>query len=195
MTEAEYLLAEETSTVRHEYVDGYLFEMTGATDAHNVICGNLFFVIYGHLEGSSCRAYINDMKVKIESAKSYYYPDIMVSCEQFEAKSVFKNAPVLLIEVLSPSTSQVDRREKLMAYGRVESVCEYLVVYQDRQRVELYCKDKNSDWELTVFSGTEDLVVKSLPCGEMLLSFSTIYKGYNPPLRVKEDEYSYYAIY
>lgn len=193
MTEEEYLKAEEKATVRHEYVNGYVFAMSGSTDAHNLICGNIFYVIYGHLGNSPCRAYINDMKVRIQSATSYYYPDIMVSCEEFEPKSVFKNSPVLLIEVLSPSTAQIDKREKLMAYGKIDTVKEYVIVYQDRQRAELYSKTQVGQWEITEFVGGDDLLLKSLP-GELSIPMSTIYKGYNPPTRVKEDESSYYAV-
>lgn len=191
MTEEEYLRAEESAKVRHEYVNGFVFSMSGSTDAHNIICGNLFYVIYGHLGDSHCHVYSNDMKVRIESAKSYYYPDIMVSCEQFEAKSVFKTAPVLLVEVLSPSTASIDRREKLIAYERIESVKEYVVVYQDRQQVELYSKNSNNEWELVEFGGDDNLILKSLPCGDLIIPFGKIYRGYNPPRRVKEEESTY----
>lgn len=191
MTEEEYLRVEATSRVRHEYVDGYVFAMSGATAAHNLICTNLLYVIYGHLGDGPCRAYVNDMKVKIESVRSYYYPDIMVSCEEFEAKSVFETSPVLLIEILSPSTAQIDRREKLIAYGKIESLKEYVIIYQDRQQVEVYRKEKSESWGLIELNVNDDLVLTSLPHGDLTIPFGTIYRGYNPPGLVKEEEGTY----
>jgi Uma2 family endonuclease len=191
MTVEEYLEAEERATIRHEYVDGQVFAMSGATDAHNLIAGNLYALMHGHLRGSGCRAYINDMKVQIQSRKSFYYPDIMVTCEPFSAKSVFKDAPTLLIEVLSPSTRQIDRREKLVAYKQIDTLKEYLVVYQDRRRVEVYRRDRNGHWELTVASGKEELLLQSLPTGPLALSLDIIYDGFDLPTIVGESGFSY----
>jgi len=193
MTEDEYLLAEEKATIRHEYVDGCVFAMSGATDAHNIICGNIFAFLHGHVRASGCRTYMNDMKVRIQSHKTYYYPDIMVSCEPFDAKSVFKNEPALLTEVLSPSTTQIDKREKLVAYQKIASLKEYVVVYQDRQKIEVYRRESDGNWELLLFSPGEDLVLESLPNGHLRLPFATIYEGYQPPHRVKEDESCYHT--
>jgi Uma2 family endonuclease len=188
MTEEAYLEAEEKATVRHEYVDGHVFAMTGATVAHNIICGNMFAFIHGSVRGSGCRAYANDMKVRVRAAKSYYYPDIMVSCEPVDGKSVFRDVPTLLVEVLSPSTRSVDQREKLVAYKKLASVKEYVIVYQDRQRIEVHRRERDGEWELIVLSGEEDLILESLPGGSLAIPFATIYEGYNPPTRVKEDE-------
>jgi Uma2 family endonuclease len=191
LTEEEYLRAEEKADIRHEYVNGHVFAMSGATEAHNVICVNILSSIHSYLRGSQCRAYINDMKVKIKRAKSYYYPDIMVTCEPFESKSVFKAAPVLIVEVLSPSTTQVDKREKLVAYQKIASLKEYLIVYQDRQRVDLYRRVSNDDWEVLILGSDDELVLQWLPKGPLHLPFSLIYEGYNPPCIVKESESEY----
>lgn len=191
MTEEEYLRQEERATVRHEYVDGYVFAMTGATDAHNVICGNIFSFLHGQLSGGPCRVYINDMKLHAESARSYYYPDIMVTCEPFEAKSVFKSSPVLLVEVLSPSTSAIDRREKLIVYRKTETLREYLIVHQDQQKVEFHRRTADSEWETLALSARDELVIESLPGGKVVLPFEIIYQGYDPPTRVKEIEEYY----
>jgi Uma2 family endonuclease len=191
MTEEEYLLAEESASVRREYVDGHVFAMTGATDAHNLICGNVFALMHGYLRGTECRAYYNDMKVRIQSTTSFYYPDIMVSCEPFEAKNVFKSSPVLLLEVLSPSTKHIDRREKLVAYQKIASLREYVIVDQDRKKVEVYSRQLNREWEFTVVTGEQHLMLESLPNGPLSLSLSAIYEGYEPPSRVQESESSY----
>jgi len=193
MSEEEYLLADEKATVRHEYVDGHIFAMSGSTAAHNLICGNVFSVIHGHLRGGPCKAYMNEMRVRIASVRSYYYPDIMVSCEPFVANSVFNSEPLLLIEVLSPSTKQVDRREKLVAYQKIASLKEYAIVYQDRQQIEIYRRLSDLNWELLVLKGLEDLVLQSLPKGPLHVPFSSIYEGYDPPLRVKESPNPYHV--
>ena len=190
MSEEEYLRNEESAKERSEFVDGYVFTMTGATEAHNSICMNLSSLIHMALRNGPCRAFANDMKVRIKSRNTYYYPDIMVTCEPYEAKSVFKNAPVLIIEVLSPSTSQIDRREKLMAYQKIESLKEYIVVYQDRKRLEVYRKDVDENWVVSTLTGDETVTLESIP-NELSISLSEIYERCNPPHRVKEEEAEY----
>lgn len=191
MTEAEYLLAEEMSTIRHEYVDGFVFAMCGSTKAHNRICMNIGAFLHGHLRDASCCAYMNDVKAKVESGKKYYYPDIMVSCGAFEPQSVFEEFPVLLMEVLSPSTRQIDQREKLAAYQKIPTLKEYVIVYQDRQQVVLYRREDNNQWESTLVQAGGFLELASLAKGTLQLPMSTIYEGYDPPGRVKEDEGEY----
>lgn len=191
MTEEEYLRREGSATIRHEYVEGYVFAMTGATEAHNVICGNIFTFLHGRLSGGPCRAFINDMKVNVKSARAYYYPDIMVTCEPFDAKSVYKSAPVLLVEVLSPSTSAIDRREKLIAYQKLQTLKEYLIVHQDRQQVEIHQRTSERNWECLIVTPGDELLLESLPGGPVSLSFELIYRGYDPPRRVKEIEEDY----
>lgn len=191
MTEEEYLRFEERARIRHEYVAGHVFAMTGSTDAHNLICGNIFTEIHVHLRGGPCRAYMNDMKARIQSRNSYYYPDIMVSCEAFESKSVFKDQPVLLIEILSPSTKQIDLREKLVAYQSIPSLKEYVVVHQDRQQIEVHRRTDSGSWEFELLSQEQNLVLRSLPDNPLALTFQAIYGDYSPPSRVKEEEEEY----
>jgi Uma2 family endonuclease len=114
-----------------------------------------------------------------------------VSCEPFDAKTVIKTEPALLIEVLSPSTRQTDRREKLVAYQKIASLKEYVIVWQDRQQVEVYRRDSDGNWDVILLRKGEELVLESLPNVPLKLPFDTIYEGYQPPSRVKEAE-SYY---
>lgn len=134
------------------------------------------------------------MKVHAKSSRSYYYPDIMVTCEPFDAKSVFKSVPVLLVEILSPSTSAIDRREKLIAYRKIESLREYLIVHQDRQKVEIHRRTSESTWESIVLTAGDELLLESLPQGSVSLPFDVIYRGYDPPSMVKEVEDNYELI-
>jgi Uma2 family endonuclease len=191
LTKDEYLKLEEDSNVRHEYVGGYIFAMSGATEAHNVISGNIFSFLHGRLKGSPCRAFINDMKVHVEEADSFYYPDIMVTCEPYEGKSVFKASPVLIFEVLSPSTTQIDRREKLFAYQKIASLIEYVIVHQRKKCLEIFSK-QGEEWAYSVVSVEDALTLNSLPCGQLQLPMATIYDGAEPAAeRVKEEESFY----
>ena len=135
--------------------------------------------------------YATDMKVRIQSRSSYYYPDIMVSCEPFEPQRVFKDHPVLLIEILSPSTKQVDLREKLVAYQAISSLKEYVIIYQDRQQIEVHSRSNDGNWEFNVLTKDQDLVLHSAPGKPLSMSFRTIYGDHDPPSRVKEEEEEY----
>ena len=188
---SDYLTSESKAQQRHEYVNGHVLAMSGATEAHNLICSNLSRAISNHLEGSDCRLYHNDMKVHVKSANSFYYPDIMVTCEPFDAKSVYKNAPSLLVEVLSPSTMSTDLREKKIAYLKIPSLSEYVIAYQDRMQIELIRRISDDEWCTETFLGSDVVVFNSLPSGELRLPVSFIYKGYNPTSRVKESELDY----
>ena len=191
MSEADYLEFEERAKTRHEFVDGYVFAMTGASQAHSVICTNLLMLIQSSLKGTPCFAHVHDLKVHIKSKRAYYYPDILVSCEPIEPKNIFVNTPVLIVEVLSPSTSATDRREKLIAYQQVQSLKEYMIVWQDRKKIELFRRSENDSWETFEFGGLEELVLESLPHGTTKIPIADIYERLNTPMRVKEDEADY----
>ncbi len=172
----EYLALEEKSEVRYEYVAGYIFAMAGATDAHNVIAMNVSARIRPLLSRSGCRVYMADMKVRIEAVDAFYYPDVMVTCEPFVAKSVFKSRPTLLVEVLSPGTDITDRREKLSAYFKLENLIEYVLISQDVKRVEIYRRDKRGKIQMQVLSAEEEVRFESLPNGPLTLTMDDIYE-------------------
>jgi Uma2 family endonuclease len=168
----EYLAREGISSVRHEYVDGHVFAMTGGSLRHNIICTNLWSVLQGALRGGPCRSFISDVKVRIDSCNSFYYPDVLVSCKPTDASGVFLKAPVLLAEVLSPSTASTDRREKLIAYKQIESLREYLIIHQSIRRVDLYRKQGSAVWlssERIVDGGT--VTCQSIQVDGMALTF------------------------
>lgn len=191
MSEQEFLQFEAGSPVRHEYVQGHIFAMSGGTAAHNIITGNLFAALHQRLRGCPCRVYVNDMKVRIEEAQSFYYPDLMVSCEDFDRKSVFMSKPVLLIEVLSPGTAQTDRREKLVAYRKIASLSEYVLLHQDRQRFEVYRRESDGSWQFEMGEPGDDLILTSIGTEPVVISMDSIYEGCTPPDRVKESEELY----
>ena len=120
----EYLQLEEKSEMRHEYLGGQIFAMSGGSKEHNLIAGNIYSRLRSHLRGSSCSVFMADMKVKIELANQandiFYYPDVVVTCDDQDQDRFFLNYPCLIIEVLSPSTETTDKREKLVNYKTLE---------------------------------------------------------------------------
>lgn len=195
MNVAQYLEFEEQSSVRHEYVRGLVLAMTGARLAHNIICGNLFSKIHQFLEDGPCRAFINDMKVHAEAADCFYYPDIMVVCEPLDTDSLYVSNPVVLIEVLSPSTQQIDRREKRSAYQLIRSLQQYIVVYQKRMQIDVYRRLSDVDWEKMSLHKTADLEI--IICDQTLrLAVESIYKGvdFTPSVKETDDEEDYYGL-
>lgn len=131
----DYLAYERSQDVRHEFVDGYLYAMTGASDRHEEIALNLASALRVHLRGGPCRAYKGDLKIR--SADDFYYPDVFVRCSEERGDPYFKTDPVMIAEVLSPSTQRHDRGDKRLAYRRLPSLREYVLIAQDRPCVEL----------------------------------------------------------
>lgn len=134
----EYLDYEREQSVRHELVDGYLYAMTGSSDRHEEIALNLAAALRVHLRGSPCRVYKGDLKIRV--ADDFYYPDVFVRCGQLRGDAYFKTDPVLVAEVLSPSTQRYDRGDKRLAYSSLPSLQEYVLISQDRMLVELHSR-------------------------------------------------------
>jgi Uma2 family endonuclease len=141
-----YLEGEQHSDIRHEYVAGQVFAMAGADEAHNRISGNLFFHLRAATRGTPCGVFISDMKVRVRSHEGFYYPDVLLTCDPSDSESLYKSAPCLIAEVLSPGTELIDRREKLIAYRSLPSLTDYLLIAKDRRRVERYQRSPDGHW-------------------------------------------------
>ena len=191
LTVDEYLQLERTSKMRHEYVRGQIFAMSGATQAHNAICGNLYAALHNFLRKTGCRVYQSDMKVRIEAADSFYYPDIMVTCEPFDPESVLTRLPSLIIEVLSPSTKHIDRREKLVAYRQLSSLRQYILVHQQRILIEVFSRASDIEWELTMLRESDKISLEVLPDKPLITPVSAVYEEIVLPPYVKEPEEEY----
>ena len=145
----EYLKLEELSQIKHEYIQGETYAMAGASDAHVTVAGNLFALLRNHVRGSGCRAYMSDMKARIESRNIYYYPDVMVTCDERDKTfQSFKRHPCLIIEVLSTGTEGFDRGDKFADYQELETLQEYVLISQKRQRVECFRRNAEGLWVL-----------------------------------------------
>ncbi|MDD2725017.1 MAG: Uma2 family endonuclease [Methylovulum sp.] len=175
LSEADYLAMEMTSQERHEYVDGAIFAMTGASRAHNQIGINLVSFLHTQVKDTRCRVYMSDVKLKIAHKKTYYYPDVMLGCSQNETDAYAVTEPCLIIEVLSPATALIDKREKLIAYQNISSVQEYCLVAQDKYRVEKYTRHQNSQGWFLDHYGKEDRV--PFVCVDCEISVRDIYSG------------------
>ena len=159
VSESEYLALEARSPVRHEYVAGELFAMAGGTLRHSTIALNVASALRARLRSTPCRAFMSDVRVRVEKHNAYYYPDVLGSCgrglEAPNLESATVTDPVLIVEVLSSATEPIDRREKLLAYRTLPSLVEYALVSQDQARVEIHRRRGDIGWELTEYSGNE----------------------------------------
>jgi Uma2 family endonuclease len=182
---------EMASPIRHEYVNGQVFAMSGASKSHNRICLNLSGLIEEHLDGTSCSVYVVDLKLRIEKADCFYYPDLMVTCEPFDADQYVITEPVLIIEVLSPSTRQTDLREKLAAYKSIHTVKQYVIIYQDRMRIELHQRVNQEQWDAIILHRLANLELTCCPGKSLNIPVERIYKGLDLPPVVREEEGEY----
>src|SRR4051794_37409677 len=140
-TPEEYLTLERAAEYKSEYLDGQILPMSGASRAHNIITAHLVRLLDTQFDGRPCQVYGSDMRVRVSATGLYTYPDVTASCgaQQFVgAHQVTLLNPTVIIEVLSPSTELYDRTEKFDHYRRLESLADYVLVAQDRVRVDHY---------------------------------------------------------
>lgn len=176
ITVAEYLEGERISDVKHEYVDGEIYAMAGESRRHNLIASNFVVNFRGSLE--NCEVYFEGVKLRANRS-TFYYPDVLVTCEtEREDDDYVIKYPCLIIEVLSPSTASVDKREKLIAYKMIESLQEYAIVWQDELRVELHRRHENG-WLTFFYTNLEDRIEFSSVNIETTVA--EIYRGVNLP--------------
>ena len=174
--QCEYLALEARSPVRHEYIAGEIFAMTGASIRHNVIALNFASALRSHLKGTPCRALIEGVKLRLRKEQSYFYPDVMVTCEdrlqELDSQQQIVEAPLVVIEILSPTTEATDRREKLRAYRTLPSLKEYLLVSQEQAQVEIYRRRGDIGWDIITYEPGDTVEIASL---ELKLGMDEIY--------------------
>jgi Uma2 family endonuclease len=136
---ADYLAGEAVSPIKHEYVGGEVFAMAGASEAHATIALNLAALLRAHVRGSPCRVYMADMKLRVERAQAYFYPDVFVTCDAADAaEPLAKQRARVVIEVLSESTEGYDRGGKFAAYRQLSSLEEYVLIDSRTRSVEVF---------------------------------------------------------
>ncbi len=169
----DYLAGEEVSEVRHEYMAGEVYAMTGASRVHGLIALNLGAFLRPLLRGGDCQAFISDMKVRLQIAGDavFYYPDLVMTCDPDDRASDYCRAPCLVVEILSPQTRRIDRREKFLAYTSLPSLRSYLLISQEQRQVELFRREDG--WTPEVF--VEGAV--PLGCLDAALPLEAVYEG------------------
>jgi Uma2 family endonuclease len=160
LTPAAYLALEASQPERHEYVAGEVFAMTGARVAHNVIALNAAVFLRQALRGKACRVFMADLKLRIDSAAAFLYPDVMVTCDPRDRRPSDDTSvghPWLVVEVLSDSTAAYDRGHKFALYRQVQTLTHYLLVEQERRGAELFTKNDEGLWVLQPLAATDVL--------------------------------------
>lgn len=170
----DYLEGEKISPIKHEYRQGEIYAMAGASDAHITIAGNLFALLRNHVRGSGCRVYMAEMKARIEQANIFYYPDVMVTCDERDrTPDDFKRYPCLIVEVLSPTTAAFDRGEKFADYRTLETLQEYVLLNQERVSVECFRRNAEGRWVLYPYGGGEEVHLASV---DFRCAIATLYE-------------------
>lgn len=159
LTEEGYLQHERTSLVKHEYYNGHIYAMAGASEEHNLIAMNIAAILRARVRGSTCRAYPSDMRVKVLQTGLNTYPDFTVVCgsPQFvnpEKRDTLTN-PTIIIEILSPSTESYDRGEKFQHYRTIDTLQEYILVAQNKYRIERFVRHDTNEWVLSDIAGSD----------------------------------------
>lgn len=173
LTAAAYLTFEQASLERHEYVAGQVYAMAGGSEEHDLIAGNFYTQLRGHLRGTDCRVFSGNMKVYIANLDIFYYPDVSVTCDPTDTERYFKERPKLLIEVLSPGTERIDRNEKLINYRQLNSLEEYVLVSQTAKKVAVYRRDPLGNWTIETLDNDDQLKLTSVG---LTMSMNDIYE-------------------
>ena len=167
LTPGEYLALERKAGIRSEYIAGRMFAMSGASRRHSLIAGNFHGEIWSRLRGRECEVHMNDMRVKVSPPGLYTYPDIVAVCGEarFEDNELDTLVnPTVIVEVLSESTEAYDRGEKFAHYRRLETLREYVLVAQDKIRIEHFRRE-GDEWILSEVSAPEaTLHLGSIDC-------------------------------
>jgi Uma2 family endonuclease len=177
-TLAEYFALEGAGHARYEYWDGELVCMSGGTEQHIRISGSVYYSLRKQLEGGSCESFNSELPIKTPALPPYRYADASVVCgtpvlEKIEGFDVLTN-PILIVEVLSPSTESRDRKEKRAAYQSLPSLMEYLLIAQDAPHVTHFLRGEGL-WERSDYGDLKATV--SLPSIDCVLALSDVYQG------------------
>lgn len=164
LSPAAFLEWERTCDIKHEYLDGKVFVLAGAKDSHVTVSGNLLAQLHGHLRGGLCRLYMADMKVSVEKVNGFFYPDIMVTCDERDRETeYYKRFPSLIVEVLSESTAAFDRGNKFSSYRKLDTLREYLLIDPDTMNVDCFRLDEaTGHWVLYPFSSGDMMELASI---------------------------------
>lgn len=176
-TEQEYIQFERASIGKHEYFDGQIYAMTGASRIHNLIAGNTLAMLHRQLRKKPCEIFPSDMRVKVTRTGLYTYPDLVIICGKPEFTDDTLDTlinPLVLIEILSPSTERYDRGMKAQNYRTIGTLQDYILIAQDQYHVEHYARQDTGQWLLQEAIGRESaLTIRSI---ESTLALGDVYE-------------------
>jgi len=158
-TVEEYLEMEKASTVKHEYYQGEIFAMSGASYGHNILFSNIFLKVGSKLKGKSCHIFGSDMRMNIPENTLFTYPDISIYCNGVMHSDVDEETfilPTVIIEILSPSTKNYDRGRKFNLYKDIPSLKEYIMIDSESVLVEAYCTNEEKNWALKEYKTIDE---------------------------------------
>lgn len=162
-TPAEYFAWEEQQQIRHEYLNGEVYAMTGGTLNHSQIAGNIYRILGNHLRGSGCRTLNSDARVNICETDDFVYPDLSVTCDERDRTATkYITYPCLVAEVLSPSTANYDRSDKFRMYRRNPNLQDYLLVDVEKISIDLYRKNDRGNWEIVNYQAGDSIELQSV---------------------------------
>ncbi len=163
MNPEEYLEWEEKQPIKYEYINGEVFAMTGGTLNHNSITLNIASSLKNHLKGKGCKVFMSDAKLQTFEKGNFFYPDVMVTCDQRDKKSskMIKH-PCLIIEVLSPGTGAFDRGDKFKFYRRIDTLQEYVLIETESMNIDVFRLNESGVWELHSYEENQDLILTSV---------------------------------
>lgn len=183
-TAQEYLRLEREALDKHEFHNGEILAMSGGTIAHSLITANVNATLHASLKGNPCRVYDSNLRVCASRIGTYVYPDVTIICGAVEVDphDPFGQTainPRLIVEVLSPSTEAYDRKAKFDGYRTIDTFEEYVLVDQSAPRIEVFLRQPDGSWAMTVFAGLE--AVARLRTVQIDLPLSAAYAGANFP--------------
>ena len=163
MSPSEFLIWERKQEYKHEYVNGEVIAMSGASINHNRISSNIHGRIWNFLQGKTCEIFSSDLRIAVKAKNSFFYPDIIIACEKLEfdedsIKDTVKN-PTIIFEILSASTENYDMGKKMMFYMQIESLQQYIMIDSKKVHIQIITKrEEERTWKFDEFSNTEDNV-------------------------------------
>ncbi|AFY92888.1 Uma2 family endonuclease [Chamaesiphon minutus] len=174
-TPEEYFAWEQQQEVKHEYFDGEVFAMSGGTQNHGRIAVRLVSLLDNHLDDGNCAVLNSDVRVKIQAAEKYVYPDASVTCDERDRDTPqYVAYPRLIIEVLSPSTEAYDRGKKFKLYQRSTSLIEYVLVSVEEIEIEVFRKNERGKWEVTNYAAGDNVELESI---DLTFAIDRVYRG------------------
>ena len=178
ITQEEYLTSERLATEKHEYFEGEIFAMSGASIPHNIIFKNTFIDLGVKLKGKGCQPFGSDLRIFIPENTLYTYPDLSIICGQVETTDdKFDTAtnPTVIFEILSKSTGGYDKGAKFTLYRKIKSLQEYIMIDSEQMMVIKQIRNNDNSWQLTEYTGLEQTF--ELNSVNLKMQLSEIYEG------------------